>query len=129
MANGGAILATLEAVADVHGDPRDAIYALLFSRHPELEALFWLDRDGGVRAAMLQQALECLIDHAGEQTTSAVIIAAARQHHHGYGVAPDQFDLFFVVMRDAFRSILGNGWTPEMEDAWEALLEELSAIR
>jgi hemoglobin-like flavoprotein len=127
--NGPAILATLEAVADRHGDPTDAIYAELFGRHPELEALFWLDRDGGVRAQMAAQALDCILDHAGERLTSVQIIAAARQHHDGYGVPAERFDDFFVAMRDAFRGMLGADWTAEMERAWEAMLAEFAAIR
>lgn len=129
MTDGAVILATLEAVADQHGDPTQAIYAELFSRHPELEALFWLDRDGGVRAAMVQQGLECILDHVGEQLTSRYIIAAARQHHDGYGVPADRFDAFFAAMRDTFRRLLGAGWTLEMERAWERLLDELRAMR
>jgi hemoglobin-like flavoprotein len=123
------VLATLEAVAAQHGDPADAIYAELFGKHPELEALFWLDRDGGVRAQMVQQAIECILDHAGARLTSAQIIAAARQHHDGYGVPPERFDAFFTAMRDAFRRILGAGWTADMAHAWDAMLTEFAAIR
>jgi len=129
MTDAPVILATLEAVADRHGDPTQAIYAKLFSRHPDLEALFWLDRDGGVRAAMVQQALECVLDHVGERLTSHQIIAAARQHHDGYGVAADRFDDLFTAMRDAFRQILGADWTPEMEQAWDGLLCDFRAMR
>ncbi|OYX45948.1 MAG: hypothetical protein B7Y90_17550 [Alphaproteobacteria bacterium 32-64-14] len=50
------VVRTLEAAADRHGDPTEAIYAELFAAYPELEALFWLDRDNGVRASMVQQA-------------------------------------------------------------------------
>ena len=48
------------------GDPTADVYARLFAAHPELEALFLMDRDGGVRASMMQQALECIVDHTGD---------------------------------------------------------------
>ena len=64
------ILATLEIVAERRGDPTPDVYARLFAVHPELEALFLMDRDGGVRASMMQQALECIVDHAGDRGLS-----------------------------------------------------------
>ena len=61
---GSLVLASLQAVADRRGDAAGDVYARLFAASPELEALFVLDRDGGVRASMMQQALECILDHA-----------------------------------------------------------------
>lgn len=127
--DGAAILATLETVAARHGDPTAAIYVELFSRYPELERLFWLDRDGSLRAAMVQQALECITDQTGEGRAAATIISAERARHDSYGVPPDQFDDFLVAMRDVFRRIMGADWTPSMELAWASLLKDLAAIR
>ena len=129
MPNAEVILSTLQAVADRHGDPLAAIYARLFSVHPELEALFHMDRDGGVRASMMQQGFECILDYVGPRLTAPQIIAAARQHHDGYGVPAERFDDLFGAMRDAFREILADSWTPDMETEWAALLRELAAIR
>jgi hemoglobin-like flavoprotein len=123
------VVSTMQAVADRHGDPTDAIYAELFGVYPELEALFWLDRDNSVRASMVQQGLECILDYTSERQTAPQIIAAARQHHDGYGVPSERFDAFFVAMRDAFRRIIDKDWTPEMDAAWNQLLAEFAAIR
>lgn len=123
------IVGTLEAVAERHGDPTGAIYAELFAAHPELEALFWLDRDNSVRGSMVQQGLECVLDFVGDRLTAPQILAAARQHHAGYGVPADRFDAFFVAMRNAFRRIMGADWSPDMESAWNQLLREFEAIR
>lgn len=129
MPNAEVILSTLQAVADRHGDPSAAIYSRLFSAHPELEALFLMDRDGGVRASMVQQGFECILDYVGPRLTAPQIIAAARQHHDGYGVPAERFDDLFAAMRDAFREILADSWTPDMETEWAALLREFAAIR
>lgn len=126
---GEAILATLEAVAERHGDPTAAIYVELFSRYPELERLFWLDRDGSLRAAMVQQALECIIDQTGDGRTAATIISAERARHDSYGVPPERFDAFLVAMRDVVRLIMGADWTDTMERAWSGLLKDLAAVR
>lgn len=127
--DGAAILATLEIVAQRHGDPTSAIYVELFSRYPELERLFWLDRDGSLRAAMVQQALECILDQTGDGRTAATIISAERARHDSYGVPPERFDDFLVAMRDVFRRIMGADWTDPLEQAWAELLKGLAAIR
>ena len=57
------------------------------------------------------------------------LIEAARLHHDGYGVCEDQLDAMFIAMRDVFRDILGDDWTPAKEAEWNALLTLLSRIR
>jgi hemoglobin-like flavoprotein len=122
------ILATLETVAERQGDPATLIYRRLFSAHPELERLFHMDRDGGVRASMVQEAFECILDFVGPRRTAPQIISAARLHHQGYGVPDGIFDEFFVAMRDAIRDIMEDDWTPVMETEWRKLLAEFAAI-
>lgn len=129
MIDGRVILETLQRVADRHGDAADAIYQRLFAAHPELEALFVMDRDGGVRASMLQQSFECIIDYVGPRLVAPQIIAASRSHHDGYGVPAERFDDLFVAMRDTFRDLLGRDWSSEMEAGWAELLREFAAIR
>ncbi len=126
---GAVILATLEAVAERHGDPTEAIYSELFAAHPELEKLFWLDRDGSVRAAMVQQAIECIMDQVGDGRAAVTIMADERSRHGGYGVPTERFDAFMIALRDAFRRILGAEWTGAMEQAWSRLLADFAAIR
>jgi hemoglobin-like flavoprotein len=123
------ILAALEAVAERRGDPTADVYVLLFGAHPELEALFLMDRDGGVRASMMQQALECIVDFTGDRLVAPQIIAASRMHHDGYGVPAHLFDAFFVALRDAFRAIMGEDWTPEMGRAWDSMLDDFAGFR
>lgn len=123
------ILATLEIVAERRCDPTPDVYARLFAVHPGLEALFLMDRDGGVRASMMQQALECIVDHTGDRLVAPQIIAASRMHHDGYGVPAERFDAFLVAIRDTFRSIVGEAWTPAIDLAWGRMLGEFAAFR
>jgi hemoglobin-like flavoprotein len=129
MPDADVILSTLEAVAERHGDPTALIYKRLFETHPDLERLFYMDRDGGVRASMVQQGFECIIDYVGPRLTAPQIISASRLHHEGYGVPDGMFGKFFIAMRDAFRDVLGSAWTPAMETQWGRLLDAFDAIR
>lgn len=129
MVDGAQIVRTLEIVAERRGDPTAEVYALLFGRYPELERLFSMDRDGGVRASMMQQGLECILDYVGDRLVAPQIIASSRIHHDGYNVPADRFDSFFVAIRDTFRDMLGGDWTVAMEREWADLLSEFAAIR
>lgn len=128
-ADAALVLASLDIVADRRGDPTRDVYARLFGAHPDLEALFLMDRDGGVRASMMQQALACIVDHAGDRLVAPQIISASRMHHDGYGVPAHLFDAFFLAVKDAFRVIMGADWTPEMGRAWERMLEAFAGFR
>jgi hemoglobin-like flavoprotein len=123
------VLATLDIVAERRGDPTADVYMTLFSAHPELEALFVMDRDGGVRASMMQQALECIVDLAGDRLVAPQIVAASRTHHDGYGVPAERFDAFLVAIRDTCRTIAGAAWTAEADRAWDRMLDEFAGFR
>ena len=116
------ILQSLALWGEIHEDPTDSVYALLFSRRPELETLFVMDTDGGVRGSMLQQTFECIVDHVGENQIAAGLVSTSRILHEGYGVPEGRFDEFFGVVRDSCRSDLATNWTSAMEAEWEELL-------
>ncbi len=129
MTDAAVIVATLEVVAERRGDPGPDIYVRLFAAHPAFERLFVMDSNGDVRASMVQQGFEVILDYVGERLVAPQIISAERQRHDGYGVPEDLFDAFFVAMRDAFRDILGADWSPAMEREWAGLLAAFAAIR
>ena len=62
MPNQKALIDSLELLSERAGDVTDEVYARLFARYPELEAMFSMDTDGGVRGSMLMQAFDCLMD-------------------------------------------------------------------
>lgn len=124
-----AITQSLEASAASGDDPTPLIYDRLFALHPDMEALFVMDKDGGVRGSMIQTCLECILDLIGERRTAPIIIQAARMDHTGYGVPEDLFDTLFVAMRDVIRDQIGSGWTPEIDAAWTEMLTEIEGFQ
>jgi hemoglobin-like flavoprotein len=104
-------------------DPTATVYEQLFSRYPELQELFVLDTDGGVRGSMLQQAFDCILDYVGKNRIAANLVSTSRILHQGYGVPEGRFDEFFVVLRDSCRSTLAQEWTDAMEAEWGDLLD------
>jgi hemoglobin-like flavoprotein len=118
-----AFTASLELVAERAGDPTDDVYARLFARHPELEALFVGDKNGQARGQMLVMVLETLGDLAAGKAWAGNMIRAERINHDQLGVPDEAFGSFFPVVHESFRALGGEAWTGQMEAAWAAVLE------
>ena len=116
---------SLERLSARHGDPTDAVYARLFTQHPDLEALFVLDRRGAVRGNMLANVFEALLDMAGSRRYGLNAVMAERVNHEGMGVPPETFALFFETVRATASDLLGAEWTPAIESAWREVLGEI----
>ena len=123
------ITASLELVADQHGDPTALIYETLFRDRPDLEELFVMDTDGGVRGSMLQYTFDCITDYAGDGLYVHNFISTTRDHHDGYGVPEDIFDQFFVTVMETFRTLLDQHWHDDMDAAWRQMIADFSQMR
>lgn len=129
MVDAAIISDTLQQVADAVGDPKDEVFARLFAMNPAYEDMFVMDTDGGVRGAMLHTSIDCLLGLAEGRETPRLLLEATRQIHDVHGLAEDELDNMFIAMRDTFRDILGNSWTPSMGAEWEKLLLRAASIK
>ena len=119
-----AVADSLERLSQRVGDPAALVYAKLFERHPETEALFVMDRGGHVRGQMLAMVFEALLD-GGERL--AGLVGIERMNHIGYGVPEDVFDGFYALLMATVREALGEAWTEAMEQGWCARIAALGA--
>ena len=119
---------SLDRLASRVGDPTPLVYSRLFKLHPELESLFQMDIDGGVRGSMLQQGFECLLDLAEGGQMAETIIRSERTNHDSYDVPDGLFEEFFSIIRDVTRTSLADQWTPDDETVWTALLERAGRL-
>lgn len=129
MTNADIITQTLELVVEKVGDPAPMVYERLFKARPDLEEMFFMDSDGGVRGSMLQQCFDCIFDIAGEGILCGSVIPSECQRHEEYGVEAELFVSFFATIRDTFRDLLADAWTSQTEDAWSALLADLEGVQ
>jgi len=125
--DGALIEETFALAADRGEDLTPRVYARLFARHPEMEALFCMDPDQQVRGEMLSQVIRAMLDFVGNRQYAATLIQSESMNHEGYGVPPAVFGTFFDVVAETLRDVLGEAWTPGMTVAWRALLEALEA--
>ncbi|MGL4541801.1 MAG: globin [Polymorphobacter sp.] len=128
MLDSAAINDSLEAVLMRVPDPVPIVYARLYADYPETVELFFLDRDGRRREHMLSVTFETLLDYIGDKRFAVSMLHCERINHAELGVTPEVYTRFFWVVRDAFRDLLGDGWTPRFEAAWNELLEELQVV-
>jgi len=104
---------TLERAAELGGDLTDLVYARLFARHPDMQALFVRDTNGSVRGEMLARVFEMMLDFIDRRAYAAQMIQCEVVTHDGYGVPPEVFGVFFTVVADTLREVLGTEWTAE----------------
>ena len=124
----GCIDQSIERLVELAGDPQKEIYSLMYSRYPDLECLFVLDKDNSVRGAMLQTALEFVLAYSEKGVINKGDLASWRSHHLEYGVEEDIFGVFFELIRDCVRDNLGSEWTEQMASRWQEFLQEVAAF-
>jgi hemoglobin-like flavoprotein len=120
-----AIERSLEIAAERGGDLTPRVYAVLFSRQPEMEALFWRDADGSIKGEMLMRVFEAILDFIGERRYGDHLIQGEVVTHAGYDVPPDVFPTFFGVLADVVEEACGPDWSQAMAEAWRRMLADL----
>jgi hemoglobin-like flavoprotein len=122
---GELIVESFELAASRCDDLTPLVYDRLFAVKPETRSLFRADPKNLIKGSMLELALEAVLDFAGEKKASHRLIFCEVQSHDAYGTQPEIFTVFFVVMRDVVRDLLGADWTAGIEAAWDVTLKGL----
>jgi len=116
---------SFELAAERCEDLTPLVYRRLFQQHPEAEPMFRREANDLVKGSMLALTIDAMLDFAGERTGHFRMIQCEVQSHDAYGTPRELFGKFFGVIADTMRELLGNDWSPEIEDAWRKLLGEI----
>ena len=81
-----------------------------------------------VKGSMLALTIDAILDFAGERTGHFRLIACEVSSHDAYGTPRELFAAFFRVIAETLRELLGTDWSPEIDDAWRALLTEIDGV-
>ena len=119
------IIQSLEMVGE-RGDPMSRVYKRLFEQFPETESLFFMGPSA--KGHMLDEVLTVILDFMGPRAYAPHFMRSEIVNHENLGVPPDVFMAFFATVRDTFRDIAAEQWTPQMDAAWAELLSELQAV-
>ena len=119
---------SFELAASRCADLTPLVYQRLFNQHPETRAMFRSQGSELVMGSMLALTIEAVLDFAGPRNGHFRLIACEVVSHDAYGTPRELFIAFFAVIRDTLRDLLGDEWSPDMAQAWDALLVEIEAF-
>jgi hemoglobin-like flavoprotein len=124
-ADAEAIELSLEIAAERGGDLTPIVYARLFERQPEMQALFWRDTNHSIKGEMLMRVFEAILDFIRVRQFADHLIQTEVVTHAGYDVPPEVFATFFGLVAEVVEETCGPGWTPAMAAAWRRTLTDL----
>lgn len=115
---------TWRAVLPVGDTAAELFYGKLFSLDPAIKALFRNDMldQGRNLTAMISVAVGAL----SKPERIALAVRQLGQRHAAYGVEPRHYDLVAVALLWALEKCLGEAFTDEARDAWQAVYAYLA---
>jgi hemoglobin-like flavoprotein len=119
---------SFELAAARCADLTPLVYRRLFTEHPETEAMFRTQGSDLVKGSMLSLTIEAILDFSGERSGRFRMIECEAISHDAYGTPRDVFVVFFAVIADTLREVVGADWSDEIDDAWRKLLAELRDV-
>jgi hemoglobin-like flavoprotein len=119
---------SFELAAERCEDLTPLVYRRLFREHPEAEAMFRSEGSDLVRGSMLALTIDAILDFASERRGSFRMIECEMSSHDAYGTPRKLFGEFFGVIAETLHEILGSEWSPEIDEAWRKLLDEVDRL-
>ena len=119
---------SFELAASRCADLTPLVYQRLFDAHPETQAMFRSHGSDLVKGSMLALTIEAILDLAGMRRGHFRLIACEVASHDAYGTSRQLFTAFFTIIRDTLRDLLGDEWSIEIAQAWDALLIDVDAL-
>jgi hemoglobin-like flavoprotein len=128
MAPANPIQQSFELAAARCEDLTPLVYRRLFREHPEAKAMFRSEGSELVKGSMLALTIEAVLDFAGERTGNFRMIECEVTSHDAYGTPRELFVAFFGVIAASLREVLGDEWSPDIDQAWQRLLGEIARV-
>ncbi|MCS6796664.1 MAG: globin domain-containing protein [Raineya sp.] len=103
------------------------LYDKLFELAPETKALFKntsIDR----QSQMLIAAIGKLVKSIDNWENVKADLEALAKRHAGYGLSPEHFVYFGHAFIHMLKSMYGNEWNTELEEAWKAVYQKISEV-
>jgi hemoglobin-like flavoprotein len=119
---------SFEIAAERCADLTPLVYRRLFCEYPETRTMFRTEGADLVKGSMLALTIDAMLDFAGERSGRFRLIECELQSHDAYGTPRELFGKFFGVIADTMREVLGSDWSPDIEDAWRKLLDEIDRL-
>src|SRR3977135_2994164 len=119
---------SFELAAARCADLTPLIYRRLHAEYPETISMFRTEGSEPVKGSMLVLTIDAILDFAGPRTGHFRMIECEISSHDAYGTPRDLFIAFFGVIAGTLREVLGAEWSPEIDAAWQKLLDEIKDV-
>jgi len=114
------IRASFEPLKPLAASVAEAFYAQLFARDPALRALF-RGGDMAEQGERLMLMLAAAIELLDQPASLNPVLLKLGQRHAGYGVVEAHYASVGAALLDTLAAGLGDGFTPEVREAWAAM--------
>ncbi|KAG7125919.1 Flavohemoprotein like [Verticillium longisporum] len=125
-----AIVKSTAPILKEHGTTITTVfYKSMLGAHPELRNVFNLSNQrSGAQQKALANAVLAYATHIDELQKLGPAVERIAQKHVSLGVTPDQYAIVGEHLIKAIATVLGDGLTPEVADAWVAAYGQLADI-
>lgn len=110
------IRSSFDLVAPRAGDLMDTFYNLLFSRHPQVRAMF--PQDMSKQKQHLAAAVGLVVKHADNLAAIEPALLEMGARHVSYGAKPEHYPIVATTMLDALAKVAGPVWTDQLKGDW-----------
>jgi len=104
----------------------DRFYTRLFEIYPEIKMLFVKSNMILMRKKLLQ-SLILIVENLTDPSTAGYLTNLGKSHLDHYGVLLKHFPMLGQALLETLGEFLGEGWTPDVEQAWQDAYEQISA--
>ena len=111
------IQASFAQVAPIADQAAIIFYDRLFELDPSIRPMF-AHTDMPAQRRNLMQTLTVVVKSIDKLETIVPAVEALGRRHAGYGVQPSHFATVGAALLDTLAVGLGDGFTPEVRDAW-----------
>lgn len=101
-----------------------SFYNRLFERAPHLQVLF--HESAEIQGRKFMNLLAMVITKLNTEDRADEHVSALGVRHVGYGVQPEYFPLFGEVLMETLADTMGQQWTQETAEAWQAAFQFMS---
>jgi nitric oxide dioxygenase len=102
-------------------------YGRLFELDPSLKRLF-RHTDMAAQGKVLMQTLTVVVKSLDRLDQLLPAVQALGRRHAGYGVRPEHFDTVGAALLWTLQQGLGEGFTPEVREAWASAYTALASV-
>lgn len=124
------IVKSTAPILKVHGDTITSLfYKNMIEAHPELRNIFNLSHQRtGAQPRALASAVLAYATHIDQLQALGPAVERIAQKHVSLGVTEDQYPIVGKYLMEAIGTVLGDGLTPEVADAWTAAYGQLADV-